>query len=510
MRFEVTGLGGIAPLCNPLALPQSMAQIADNCRFTGGDLDVWRAPANIGVTVPSSTLTIYRFGQRLNSESQYWFRFDNDVDIVRGPVPGDTNETTYFTGLDYPRFTDATVAVGGGAYPDVSWRLGLPAPTAAPVVIDTGPGAAMGGMPALQLTPMSTMPVYTSGAAGNNIVPAAAPVAETRAYVVTWIHNTGTITQESAPSPYTLVNLAAGHSAQISRPSWPAPGYMTTGWRIYRTVGTTGDYYFVAEVPMGSAIFVDNVLGSALGEPLQSLDWLPPPANLRGLVSLGNGVMAGFVGRDLYFCDPFHPYAWPDRYNLTVEDEIVALAPIGGGMIVLTAGAPYEVSGLDPASMSMRRYDFPQACVSKKSVVTINGGVLYASPDGLCFVGPSLQDVVTKTLYDRPLWQSRIKPTTLRAYRSNDHYIAFYDNGTTQGGFVFAPNDPKSPLTPVDVLATAGYTDATSGQLYLLIGTQIAKWDAGAALTNRWRSKNFSAPQEDAWMCMRHQRGQRA
>jgi hypothetical protein len=116
-------------------------------------------------------------------------------------------------------------------------------------------------------------------------------------------------------------------------------GYTATHRRIYRSV--SGTYLFVAEVTAATTSYTDSVSAEDLGEEIPSLTWLPPPATLKGLTNLPNGIMAGFVGRDIYFCDPYHPHAWPIAYNQTVDYPVVGLGRMDTTLAVLTTGTPY-------------------------------------------------------------------------------------------------------------------------------------------------------------------------
>ena len=73
----------------------------------------------------------------------------------------------------------------------------------------------------------------------------------------------------------------------------------------------------------------------------------------------------------------------PDEYKLTVKSDIVAIAPLPSGLLVLTKEKPAIISGLDPSAMALSEIDSNQACVSKRSVVDMGSAVMYASPDGL-------------------------------------------------------------------------------------------------------------------------------
>ena len=43
------------------------------------------------------------------------------------------------------------------------------------------------------------------------------------------------------------------------------------------------------------------------------------------IINLPNGMMVGFSGNNICFCEPFFPHAWPIRYRLTTNFDIVSL-----------------------------------------------------------------------------------------------------------------------------------------------------------------------------------------
>lgn len=458
MLIDITPSGGIAPRINPRSLPATGAQIALNSRMDMGDLRPWDGPQAAGVAVPGAK-TIYRFGQAVADDTLYWLQFLADVSVVRGPIAGDTVETTYITGLDVPRFTTSDAAISAAPYPTSTYKLGVPKPAAAPTLA-------------------------TSGTAAGDTT-------ETRAYVYTNVSTIGNLAQESAPSAAALITVT-GQNVALTLDSVPS-GYLTTARRIYRTTGTTGKYYFVAEVPAATLSFTDTVPAAGLQEELPSEGWLMPPAALRGLTALPNGIMAGFVGRDLWFCEAFRPYAWPSKYALATDYPVVGLGVYGQSLVVGTTGYPYIVSGTDPASMSMQRLDFPQACMSRRSVVGIPGGVAYACPDGIAVIGENTLRVITAEQFTAAQWQAAYFPASIHAYLYDSKYIGFYDSGKGQsGGFVL--DLATGQFSPLGFYADAGYADLTTDTLYLAVGGEIHRWAKGAALTFTWRSKVFQTP----------------
>ena len=202
-----TQFSGIAPRMAPWKLAEGQAQIAKNVRLSARTLKPWKNPLQVAtVTASGDPSTIYRFGQALVSDTQYWFNWAADVDVVKGAISGDATERTYFTHPSLgPRVTNNSLALTGGSgdYPWNSYKLGVPAPTAAPTV-------------------------SVSGGSGS--------VIESREYVITYVTLLG---EEGPPSPVSSVaDLRAGDTASLSGlgTSYPAGYSNISAKRIYRTL----------------------------------------------------------------------------------------------------------------------------------------------------------------------------------------------------------------------------------------------------------------------------------
>ena len=166
---------------------------------------------------------------------------------------------------------------------------------------------------------------------------------------------------------------------------------------------------------------------------------LAPPQNMHSMVSLPNGSTAGLSGIDLWVSPPYRNYGYPTAYRTTVDSPGVGLGVVDQNIVVLTRADPYIVYGGDPSTLAPIRLDFPHSCVSRRSIVSGNGGVFYASPDGLCFVGPDSRAVLTEGRFNRETWNAAFKPESIHAYWHDSKYIAFYDTGSKQGCFILIP-----------------------------------------------------------------------
>lgn len=350
------------------------------------------------------------------------------------------------------------------------------------------------------LAAAATAPTVTSVTTSFTIegkIPAQV-VPETRTYVYTYVTAYG---EEGPPSAASsLVNVDPAQAVVLSVPTGaPTGSYNITSKRIYRssTVGASAQFQFVAEIPLATGSYSDTKSQADLGEILPSEDWIAPPAGLKGLKIMANGVGVGFVGRTLYLSEPYLLHAWPHEY--TVPNDIVGLGVFGQTVVVLTTGTPHVFNGVDPGAMSETKIAVPQACVSKPSIVDMGDGVIYSAPDGLVSIGSGGLSVITEKLYSREQWQA-LNPSSIRGFVYNGRYVMTYDNGT-RGIVMFDFTGQGAVLTSSDVnlstAITAGYYDPTTDTLYFAQGANIVRFDRGSNLNLTWKSKVFRLPFED-------------
>lgn len=460
----VKQFGGVSPRTPARFLQDTQAQHALNCPAWLGSLQGLPGTTKLRDMSKADVVSVYRFGQDTNSETDYWFEFTTDTDVVRGPIAGDVEERTFWSDGVKPKKTNNVLALTGGtAYPINAYDLGVPRPTTPAVCVVSGEGA---GIP------------------------------EDRVYTYTNVTAWG---EESQPADASnTVTVSVGQTVNLSGMFQSAAGnHNITAKRIYTSVtgsGSSAEYLFEAEIPAAQTTYAGTVLSESLGEVLPSMSWATPPDALKGLVPFPGGLMAGFVGRDVYFCEPYRPFAWPAEYINTVDYPVVGLGVMDTTLAVLTTGVPYFIQGTDPASMAVVKSDIHQACVSKRSIVSMNGMVLYASPDGLVRLSSGGSGLITEMMFSREQWQT-INPATIHAYHWESKYVAFYDGG----GFVFDPRD--NTFIWHDITATAGFNDLLRDRLYLVINNEMHRWYAGSPKSYTWRSKKWTLPQPSAFSC---------
>jgi hypothetical protein len=142
----------------------------------------------------------------------------------------------------------------------------------------------------------------------------------------------------------------------------------------------------------------DEVSSNAL---LESFAWTPPPEDLKGLVVMWNGIIAGWRENELWMSEPYRPHAWPASYTLTMEYPIVGLGVSGQTLVVCTVGYPAVVSGALPEHMGTAKVAVFEPCVSRGSILSSDAGVLFVSHNGLIAVTQKGATNITKDLVTR-------------------------------------------------------------------------------------------------------------
>lgn len=135
--FKLITFAGMAPQISPRLLGNDIAQTAQDVNLDSSrlvpitDNSTSTINSNQAPTASSRT-TIYKYEEDDGSET--WLEWDEDVDVVPGPVAGNTQDRLYWTGeggsSGFPRMSiDSLITSGNAPYPTTSYRLGIPAPT---------------------------------------------------------------------------------------------------------------------------------------------------------------------------------------------------------------------------------------------------------------------------------------------------------------------------------------------------------------------------------------------
>jgi hypothetical protein len=499
---KILAFGGMVPATDDRLLQDSAAALSRNCYLYTGQL--------VGMVSPKfiRNMTNPDYGKAFRIPKNYydaehiedatWMEFPSiDTDVIRSPVVDDQYDRYYWASpLEPPKVNSlARIIAGQPAY-----LLGVPQPTN-PLVISS----------------------ITGGVGAN----------ETRVYITTWV----TAFEEEGPPSLPTSGFGKNDATWNLTLTPPLPTVVTNSnvakVRIYRTVASAGStsFFFVAELPASTTTYADNNSNTVVSshEEHASTDWIGPPADLVGWVTMPNGMIAGWKGSELWFSEPYRPHAWPAAYSNVVEYPIIGLGVINQTLVVCTAGYPIVATGIHPDSISMSKLASFEPCMSRGSILSIPEGVFYASPNGLVLVANGVANLVTEGLIQKDEWNNYNKVATLRATRMGSAYYAFgservgfmqpdafQDNAFQQNdfagsykGFLLDNANQRIAFNTLtsEVITTNVFNDGWSGETMILREDKLYRLDMADLTFTRdtalWRSKIFQAPDKKNFAAIR-------
>jgi hypothetical protein len=490
---RISPFGGMIPATDETLLPEINASLAKNTWVYQGTVQGIPTPKVLRTNTDDTITKVYRIPNNYTDAQHLvdsvWMEFTNiDTDVVRSVVVDDAFDRYYWAAPSLvPQYnTRARIANG-----DPSFTLGVPQPP----------------------TPIL------------NIVGGVSATQRSTAYVLTYVSAYGEEGPPSNPTEGTgKVDASWNLTWAAADPNDLGVTRNLTLVRIYRTVtaldGTT-TYFFVDEKPIATVSYSDTKTDAqvSLNELLSSTTWAAPPTDMVGLISLSNGMLAGFRKNEVWFCEPYRPHAWPAQYTITTEFPIVGLGVMGQTLVVLTQGYIHTATGISPSNISIVKLAGILPCTSRGGILSAPEGVYFPSPSGLILVSGAGVLNVTKELIRKDKWLEYAQTSTLRAVRLNNAYYGFgsarfgvfdvnaFDNDAfTQEDFSGARAgiliDPTSQSIAFNILSSEDaivnvMTDAWSGEVFIIRNGETQWIDIGEVNAVRdpyvWRSKLFQA-----------------
>lgn len=420
----------------------------------------------------SAVKTIYRFGKDVDSETLYWWTFLNPTDIAPGHVADDVAELTFWTEAGQPmKVTNNSLALSSEPYPFAGYEM-PPQPTQKATAVVSG-------------SPIGTTPA-------TSIV-----------VTYTYVQTIGATTQESAPCtlPADAVNWQPGQTLTVSNlPTPPGGARNITSLRLYVAITAQGEskFQYWASVPAGQPSYAAVFASTDLAETLQEPYLLPPPTGLHSLIAHPNGFMCGLVGKRYCRSEVNRPHGWPYQYEDPLEHDGVAQIGLGAVTVICTKGWTYRAVGNDPLNQAIEKLDsLKQPISSKSSLCATDLGAMYCAPDGIVLVGPTgAPTIPSLDILTKEQWQA-FKPESMHAVWYRQTYVVFYDTGTTQGSLWF--DFRNKAFTRSALWGSAAFVDAKRNALFLVIGGNVVKAEAGAARTLTWGSGRETRPHLDPY-----------
>lgn len=457
--IRIAGFSGEIPKMHPRLLDNNFATVAQNVKLENGAMVPIRNGRHVN-RMPFDCKTIFK------DNDGDWFGWETVVKVVPAPV---AENRLYVTGDGVPKVINK-----GITYP-----LAVPKP------------------------PIKLTTEIVSGDIDTEL-------SATIIYSYTWLT---VLDEESEPAPLSDGLLWSPNlDVRLSGFVMPPLNRGINRMRIYRSqTGASGTttLFLINERPVQDANYVDIIANDPLQDPLPSLTYNQPPDELQGLTALPNGMMAGFVGKSLYFSEPYRPHAWPESYILTCDYEIVGLGAFGSSVAIMTTGHPYVAQGSTPENMQMSRLRLNLPCVAAQSIVDLGYSVAYASTDGLVTISDDNAGLVTQNLISTDQWRL-MAPESFIAGQFSGRYMASYaylsEDEIEQHGMLIIDLTGQVPfLVRASDSADAVFFEIGTGVLYLLRnGHDVYEWDSISEAFGEmyWRSKLFVIPTFTNFGCL--------
>ena len=128
--IKITNFLGTAPKISPELLPNTAAQIANNCKLYSGDLIPYPQPVVVDNTARTGTIkTLFALRDPVTNDKK-WLSWLTDVDIAVASKTNQDEQRFYYSGDGVPKVSNYELATTGVApYPINYYDLGLPLPT---------------------------------------------------------------------------------------------------------------------------------------------------------------------------------------------------------------------------------------------------------------------------------------------------------------------------------------------------------------------------------------------
>lgn len=478
MRIKVSNFLGSFPRIHNTKLKDTAAETALNVDVTSGvlrplyALPIKKKLKSIGAE--TKAIHFYKF-----SESEGFFQFPDHVDVCYSPIADDQYRRVYWSGDSRDNghllygYTP-TLTNGANHNPAMWYRVGIPAPTQGPIIDSQSTTHTEE-----ELKELSD---------------------EARIYVYTYVSETG---EESAPSPasplvYTPPDKSTVTLSNLFLDPAATQGRFIKYKRIYRSIADSNgnaNLYFVGQVDVAITQFIDAIDSDDVNtsDPLPTISWDEPRTGMSGLNVTASGVNYAFIGKIACFSEPYHPYAWPRDYELTMMYDIVAMGHYENYIICATSGTPFIISGIDPGSSIVSELPLNEPCISKRSMVSMATCVCYASPNGIVMAYGSTAKLVSESFFDKDTWAA-LNPSSIYAVEHRGKYLFFYDNGVKRGAYIFDPLQVDFGIVELDIWFKSANRHHQTEELFLLADDlTVYKFDDTALIKKpyTWRSKLF-------------------
>lgn len=501
MRIVWDTFGAEIPRVDDHLLPPNYASLAENAQVIKGDLRAFRAPSKTAALTGTTVKSIYLHTENSN---EHWVDSSAERHYIKSPVAAETYERAYFSGETEARFFSNDHLSGTPAAFNQAtdyYKLGIPAPTAAPTVTTTAGGAGYKGYVYSFVNsygdegPPSPIGSDTDYDSGTVAIAAIQNAPADRAINRIYLYRTNASSTGSGAFQYVL------QATWFSATTIYATGvFVIYSGALYKctsehAAGAWNAGHFTAG---------DDVADAALLAVFPKTNFDPPPTGIKGLSSMGYGGAVGFLGRDLYFSEPFYVHAYPTGYIVPLFHDIVSITVEKNMVFVATEGPPYLVYGDHPSVMSRVVYESDYPGLNIRGACAGKGGAFFVTRQGLIHNNGSGPVNVTQSLLTADDWAD-YHPDVLMIAWHQQKIFGFDPTGAH--GFMIDFSGDTMQFIPLGLDVDAIYTSDT-GYLYLAMDDvdivdendppaampkAVKQWEGSTTnyMLYTWRSKEF-------------------
>lgn len=420
-----------------------------------------------------------------------WKEFDKCVEFTR--LNTSCNRQVVTGLFDYPATSCSDEC-------NPRWiRLGLPSPGTAPTIE--------------RLDPLEGK----KGCYAENLIDSIEYKRATRTYVYTYVNS---CCDEGPPSyPTETLDVDDGGRVMISGFNTTSAEYDVKNIRIYRLASgfdmnntsienftideanALSDYYLVDEIPATTAAYIDDKHDYELGYALETQEYVAPPKDLRGIISVDGTQLAGITGGNkIRFSTPNFPHAWQEADELTVPDKIQALVEFKSDIVVLTCGALYKVEPIeDCKTVGCRKVtktleDYPLiSCCGGHGYALTPKGVVFASIDGLILTDGVQATNITSPYFAPDDWKA-LHPDRMSVAYNRDSVYFFSDVAGYCLQFPVSLTEWENSHL-IELSDRPEYAFGENDELYLVEKGAVYRWDRGDTYRPyHWVSKKEISP----------------
>lgn len=483
MNILYNNFKGIAPRYDSHLLGDGFATTAKDVNLWHGTLRPFREK-KLCREIKKATKSVFY-------DNCCWKEFDKCVEFTRLNT---SCARQVVTGLfDYPATSCSDEC-------NPRWiRLGLPSPGTAPTIE--------------RLDPLEGK----RGCYAENLIDSIEYKRATRTYVYTYVNS---CCDEGPPSyPTETLDVDDGGRVMLSGFNTPSAEYDVKNIRIYRlasgfdmnntsienfTIDETSalsDYYLVAEIPVGTAAYIDDKMDYELGYAMETQEYVAPPKDLRGIISVDGTQLAGITGGNkIRFSTPNFPHAWQEADELTVPDRIQALVEFKSDIVVLTCGALYKVEPIeDCKTVGCRKVtktleDYPLvSCCGGHGYALTPKGVVFASIDGLILTDGVQATNITSPYFAPDDWKA-LHPDRMSVAYNRDSVYFFSDVAGYCLQFPVSLTEWENSHL-IELSDRPEYAFGENDELYLVEKGAVYRWDRGDTYRPyHWVSKKEISP----------------